>query len=288
MDNINALLIEDNPAHARLIREMLKEARSAVYGIQVYDRLAAGKKALLSNPANVVLLDLNLPDSEGLDTLTQIHAVDPQVVVIILTSLDDEEMAVEALRKGAQDYLVKGQLNTDLLLRSIQYSIERKRIEQNLIKREKELEIKTMDLEETNVALRVLLKKRDEDKNELEKRLVLNAKGLIDPFLKKLKNSGLNDKQQGYVNIIEFNLTGITSPLMRGLSINHISLTPTEIQIANLVKFGKSTKEIALLLNLSSRTIEVHRNNIRKKINLTNKKINLRTYLQSLPKDSIS
>lgn len=287
MDNINVLLIEDNPAHARLIKEMLKEARSAVYALQVFDRLAAGKKALLSNTANIVLLDLNLPDSEGLETLTQIHAADPNIVVIILTSLNDEEMAVEALRKGAQDYLVKDQLNADLLLRSIQYSIERKRIEQDLLKREKELEIKTIGLEEANVALRVLLKKGDEDKNELEKRLLFNAKGLIEPFIKKLKNTGLNAKQQGYVDIIEFNLNGILSPLMRGLSINHISLTPTEIQIANLVRFGKSTKEIALLLNLSSRTIEVHRNNIRKKINLTNKKINLRSYLQSLPKDFI-
>jgi len=219
--------------------------------------------------------------------LTQIHASDPNVVVIILTSLDDEKTAVEALRKGAQDYLVKGQLNPDLLLRSIQYSIERKRIEQDLKKRERELEIKTIDLEEANVALRVLLKKGDEDKNELEKRLVFNAKGLIEPFLKKLKSSGLNTRQQGYVDIIEFNLNSIISPLMRGLSINHINLTPTEIQIANLVRFGKSTKDIAMLLNLSSRTIEVHRNNIRKKINLTNKKINLRTYLQSLPKDFI-
>ena len=287
MDKINVMLIEDNPGHARLIKEMLKEARSAVYALQVFDRLATGQKALLSDLFTVVLLDLNLPDSEGLETLTQIHASDPNVVVIILTSLDDEETAVEALRKGAQDYLVKGQLNPDLLLRSIQYSIERKRIEQDLVKSKRELEIKTIDLEETNVALRVLLKKRDEDKNELEKRLVFNAKGLIEPFLKKLKSSGLNAKQLSCVDIIEFNLNGIISPLMRGLSINHITLTPTEIQIANLVRFGKSTKDIAMLLNLSSRTIEVHRNNIRKKINLTNKKINLRTYLQSLPKDFI-
>jgi len=287
MDKINVMLIEDNPGHARLIKEMLKEARSAAYALQVFDRRATGQKALLSGLFTVVLLDLHLPDSEGLETLTQIHASDPNVVVIILTSLDDEETAVEALRKGAQDYLVKGQLNPDLLLRSIQYSIERKRIEQDLVKRERELEIKTIDLEEANVALRVLLKKGDEDKNKLEKRLVFNAKGLIEPFLKKLKHSGLNTKQQGYVDIIEFNLNSIISPLMRGLSINHATLTPTEIQIANLVKFGKSTKEIALLLNLSSRTIEVHRNNIRKKINLTNKKINLRTYLQSLPEDSI-
>jgi len=282
METTNILLIEDNPGHARLIKEMLYEAGPAMFAVQVFDRLTTGQKALVSDPFSVVLLDLNLPDSQGLETLTQILTTEPHVVVIILTGLDDEETAVEALRKGAQDYLVKGQLNTDLLLRSIQYSIERKRIEQALVKREKELEIKTRDLEETNAALRVLLKKRDEDKKVLEERLLFNAKELLEPYLKKLKNSDLNSTQQSYVEIMEFNLDNIISPLVRGFSISLLKLTPSEVKVANLVRYGKSTKEIALLLNLSSRTVEVHRNKIRNKINLTNKKINLRTYLQSL------
>ena len=81
---------------------------------------------------------------------------------------------------------------------------------------------------------------------------------------------------------MEFNLNNIISPLVRGFSISLLKLTPSEVKVANLVRYGKSTKEIALLLNLSPRTVEVHRNKIRNKINLTNKKINLRTYLQSL------
>ena len=282
MNGINILLIEDNPGDARLIEEMLKEAEPAVLEVQVFSRLATGLKALLAGTFHVVLLDLNLPDSEGLETLTQIHAAESDVVVIILTGLDDKKTAVHALRKGAQDYLIKDQLNAELLLRSIQYSIERKRIELALIKREKELEIKTGHLEEANAALRVLLRKRDEDKKELEERLVFNAKGLLEPYLEKLKSSGLNHKQQSFVDIIEFNLNDILSPLVRESSLNLLKLTPTEIQIANLVRYGKSTKEIALLLNLSARTVEVNRNKIRKKINITNKKINLRTYLQSL------
>ncbi len=282
MNGVNILLIEDNPGDARLIEEMLKEAAQDAHEVQVCYRLATGLKSLLSGTFHVVLLDLNLPDSEGLETLTQIHAAEPNVVVIILTGLDDEETAVYALRKGAQDYLVKGQLNAELLQRSIRYSIERKRIELALVKREKELEIKTGDLEEANAALRVLLRKRNEDKEELEERLVFNAKGLLEPYLEKLKRSGLNSKQQSYVDIIEFNLNGILSPLVRKSSLSLLKLTPTEIQIAELVRYGKSTKEIALLLNLSARTVEVNRNKIRKKINITNKKINLRTYLQSL------
>ena len=280
---LNIILIEDNAGDAVLIEEMLKESNSTGFEIQVFDRLILGRRAMASNIFDAVLLDLNLPDSFGLETLTDIQTLEDQIAVIVLTGLDDEETAIEALRKGAQDYLVKDQLTPDLLVRSIHYSIERKLIEQALLKREKELKVKTRDLEEVNAALRVLLKKRAEDKKELEERMVSNAKELIEPFLKKLKGSGLNRRQQSYVDILELNLKDIISPLVHGMSLSMLKLTPSEIQIANLVRYGKTTKEIAQLLNLSARTIEVHRNKIRQKINITNKKINLRTYLQTLP-----
>lgn len=283
---LKLLMVEDNPGDARLIEEMLKDAWQGDFTIRVFDRLAAGQNALLSDPADVVFLDLNLPDSRGVETLTQIRAQDTQAVIIILTSVDDEETAIESLRKGAQDYLIKDKVTAEILRRSVRYSIERKRIEQALIKREKELEVKTCDLEEANVALKVLLKKIDKDKTNLEEHLVLNAKELVEPFLNKLKRSGLNREQRDTVDIIEFNINGITSPLLKGLSVNFRALTPTEIQIANLVRFGKSTKEIAQSLNLSARTIEAHRNNIRKKLKITNKKVNLRTYLESHPDNS--
>ena len=280
---LNIILIEDNAGDALLIEEMLKDLDPKGFDIQVFDRLIFGRKAMVSNSFDAVLLDLNLPDSFGLETLTDIQSLESQIAVIVLTGLDDEKTAIEALRRGAQDYLVKDQLNPDLLVRSINYSIERKLIEQALVKREKELEIKTRDLEEVNAALRVLLKKRAEDKKELEERLVSNAKELLEPFLNKLKKIGLNRKQQSYVDILEFNLNDIISPIVHGLSLSLLKLTPSEIQIANLVRYGKTTKEIAQILNLSARTIEVHRNKIRQKVNITNKKINLRTYLQTLP-----
>jgi len=105
---------------------------------------------------------------------------------------------------------------------------------------------------------------------------------LAGPFLEKLKTSRLNQRQQGYLEIVETQLNDILSPFLRGISPRYLKLTPTEITVANLVKQGKSTKEIADLLNLSARTVEVNRNNIRKKIGITNKKVNLRTYLLSI------
>jgi PAS domain S-box-containing protein len=159
---------------------------------------------------------------------------------------------------------------------------ELKRIEQELREREKELKIKTRNLEETNTALRVLLKSRDEDKIELEEKVLLNVKELVAPFLEKLKKSGMDEKQKAYADILESNLNDITSPFSQNISSTFYHLTPSEIQVANLIKLGRTSKDIAELLNVSHRTIEAHRENIREKIGLKNKKTNLRTHLLSL------
>jgi DNA-binding CsgD family transcriptional regulator len=99
--------------------------------------------------------------------------------------------------------------------------------------------------------------------------------------LQKLNDSGLNERQQSYLNIVEAHIKDIISPFLRKLSSKYLNLTASEMQVANLVMDGKRTKEIALLLNLSEKTIEVHRKNIRKKLGIKNKKANLRTHLLS-------
>ncbi len=141
---------------------------------------------------------------------------------------------------------------------------------------------RTANLEEANTALKVLLKSREGDRKELEQKMLLNVKELIEPFLDKLKGTKLNNKQRSFIKIIEANLDNIVSPFAREMSSRYLKLTPAELQIAELIKQGNSSKDIADLLNMSSKTIDTHRYNIRKKIGLTNKKANLRTYLQSL------
>ncbi len=158
---------------------------------------------------------------------------------------------------------------------------KRKRSEKALKKRETELEAKTVDLEEINTALKVLLKKRDEDKSELEKKVLFNVKELIKPYLDNLKASSLSHKQKTQLEIIESNLDDIISPFMPGMPLKLLKLTAIETKVANLVKQGKTTKEIAELFALSSKTIDFHRNNIRKKLGITNRQINLRTFLIS-------
>ncbi|MDA8165343.1 MAG: response regulator [Desulfobacteraceae bacterium] len=129
------LLIEDNPADAILIREMLDERGGSV--LAAVDRLAAGLELLRAETIAVVLLDLGLPDSSGLETLLRIQAASPEVPVIVLTGLADEELAARAIGQGAQDFLVKGRIDSELLARTIRYAVERKK-SQLLLKRSEE------------------------------------------------------------------------------------------------------------------------------------------------------
>jgi PAS domain S-box-containing protein len=138
------------------------------------------------------------------------------------------------------------------------------------------------ELEEVNSALRFLLRQREEDQTEFEERVMLNVKELVVPYVEKLRKQGLDSKSMTYLNILESNLTDIISPFAHTLSSQYSSLTPTEIQTAQLIKEGRTSKEIAELLNVSTRTIESHRQNIRVKMGLHTKKANLRSYLLSM------
>jgi diguanylate cyclase (GGDEF)-like protein len=128
----NVLLIEDNPGDARLIREMIAEEAGAPFEIECAPRLAQGLERLSAGGIALVLLDLSLPDSMGLETFAKVYAHSPAVPVIVLTGNDDNNLALAAVKRGAQDYLVKGRLDRELLLRSMQYAIERKRYQLQL------------------------------------------------------------------------------------------------------------------------------------------------------------
>ena len=164
-------------------------------------------------------------------------------------------------------------------IESIRDITERKQAEEMLEKREVELEAKTNELEDLNAALRVLLKQREEDRNELEQKVLSNVKLLILPYIDKLK-SRVDLKGSSYVNVLESNLKEIVSPFAQKLSVKYLNLTNREVQIANLIKEEKTTKEIAALLNVSESAVNVYRYHIRRKLNLT-KKHNLRSYLSS-------
>ena len=149
---IRILLIEDNPGDAALIRRMLADAAATNgqghnYTVVWADRLAAGLSLLAEGGTDIVLCDLTLPDSSGLQTPAQVQAAAPQMPIVVMTSLDDEENAVQAVQAGAQDYLVKGQVNAHLLSRSIRYACERKQTLEQLRKYSAELEQRNAELD---------------------------------------------------------------------------------------------------------------------------------------------
>jgi DNA-binding CsgD family transcriptional regulator len=154
--------------------------------------------------------------------------------------------------------------------------------EEALRKSREALEEQKQSLEEANIALKVLLKQREDDRLELEKKVLSNVKELVLPYVEKLKNSRLRPKDKTLTEIIETHLNDIISPLLQQFSHAKILLTPQEMQVAALVKDGKTSKEIADILNISEATVNFHRKNLRDKFGLKGKQANLRSYLMSI------
>ncbi|MGD0660120.1 MAG: PAS domain S-box protein [Syntrophorhabdales bacterium] len=147
---------------------------------------------------------------------------------------------------------------------------------------EESLKSNAQKLERANIALNVLLERRDAETKALESRIVTNVKELIFPYVEKLRSTPLSDVQAAFLDVVHSNLESITSPFAQKMATAYSTLTPTEIKVADLVKNGKSSKEIARLLNVSMGTIDTHRNSIRKKLGIGNRRLNLQAYLLSL------
>lgn len=154
--------------------------------------------------------------------------------------------------------------------------------EELLRNKEKELRRKTAHLQEANAALRAVLRQRDEDRKNIEEVFHQNLIRAVQPYLERLKLLEQDEEKAGLIELIESGLKEIYSPFLRRLSLVEKFLTPQEIQVAHLVRDGKSTKDIASLLNLSTTTINFHRRNLRAKLGLVNSAVNLRAYLSSL------
>ena len=173
-----------------------------------------------------------------------------ELLIVILIDVTDQKRAEELLQKHREDL-------------------------ENLVKE------RTASLEEANSALRVMLNTAEQMRTEMQEMILLNAKRQIMPYLEELKRTELDNRQQSYVDLLEQGFERITQPFLEGLPAKCLTLTPTENLVANLVKEGKTTKEITVLLNMSLRTVENHRYNIRNKLGLKNKAINLRTFMSS-------
>jgi DNA-binding CsgD family transcriptional regulator len=227
------------------------------------------------------------------DKIRTFGAEELQIIATLAKALSLEEARLEENRE-LEDKLRKyrsqlrtlvEQHNTTLASANKKLREEKKAHKQTmrlLEKKGKELAHKNIELEKINSALAVLSKKKDEEINELEESLLCNVRKLVDPVIDKLKNSGLSGAQKKWLSALESTLSEITSPLSKRLSSPYYSLTPSEIKVAGYIELDKTNKEIAELLSISCRTVEVHRSNIRKKMGIKKRKVNLRIQLLSL------
>ncbi|MBU3916865.1 PAS domain S-box protein [bacterium] len=176
--------------------------------------------------------------------------------------------------------LVKNSRNLPTGFRGIVRDVTDRQLAENELKQSiADLRTSKDELENANIALRVLLRQKEESRKEMEEKIVLNVKELIKPYLEELKGSHLNEHQKSYTRIIEDSLNEIVTPFTRKLTSEYHSLSHKEIQIADLIRQGKGTKLIANMLNMSTRTVDNHRYSIRKKLRINNKKTNLATWL---------
>ena len=307
----------DGHEHTVKTAILIVDDESAVW--QLYNRTLAGEgydchwassageaREMLSRRSfDLVLCDIVMPGGSGFDLCRHINTAYPDLPVIIVTGLGGMETAREALTMDIYGYIVKP-VDRGQVLISVANALKRKALEtrqrryhQNLEEeahdRKKELvwshealkskEVliakKADELEALNNALKVLLKKQQEDRAVLEEQMQANVFKTIKPYLEKLKACRLSNRQLRYVEMIEAGIDQIVSPFAKNYSTASLYLTPSEFQVADLIRHGKSTKEIAALLNLSENTIISHRYKIRTKLGLKNSKQNLRAYLNT-------
>jgi len=303
---ISILAVEDDPGDFGLIQAYTRLTKFGDSGskasITWAKTLADGITAASNNKIDVVLLDLSLPDSEGLATVQAMRDTLHNVPIVVLTGYDDNAIAVAALQAGAQDYLIKGQFDHDALGRAVRHALARHALELRVKEGEKILldsrnrlqeqvtemasQLKELrdEFEDVNTTLKVLLRNRDTDKSTAQNALVREMSQEVAPFLLKLKKSIRDRKQIHLLDVLEGNLQQLASSYgnTNAGALLFWQFTPVETQVASMIKQGLSTKDIATALSLSPETVNVHRKHIRKKLGLNSKAANLRDCLASL------
>jgi DNA-binding NarL/FixJ family response regulator len=216
------------------------------------------------------------------------------VPIIFLSAKTDSEDIIKGFDIGARDYITKPFIKEELVARvETQLNIitnEKKiknlnnNLEEKVKERTKALTKTNEKLTDYNTALKVLMDQRDEDRIDLEHQVMANVEELILPSIERLKQTNLNKQQKELLGICEDNISKITSSFVSSMMDNGRvrGLTHRETTIANLIFQGKSSQEISTILNISESTINYHRNNIRKKVGIKNKSVNLQVYLKQL------
>jgi DNA-binding NarL/FixJ family response regulator len=298
------MIVEDESITAMRIKKSLEDIGYSVTSTEFTGEEAV-KKAAEDRP-DLVLMDIVLDGRmDGIEAAGKIHS-SLNIPVVYLTAHSDNKMLKRLQATEPFGYIIKPfddrELRIVVEIAFYKFGMEQKLRESNerlevkvkertaelestiglLKETEKNLRIHAAELQESNTALKVLLKQRDRDRKEFENNILSNIKHLIMPYMEKLKKNRKMSDELDYLRIIDSNLREIVSPFSSKLSFKHLNFTPKEIMISDLIKDGKQDKDMMELLNISLDTVKAHRKNIRKKLGINNKKINLRTKLLSL------
>jgi FixJ family two-component response regulator len=236
----------------------------------------------------LLISDIEMDAIDGIQLIKEVSEIDLGIDTIIMTGYTQDYTYSDIIKAGAADFIAKPFQNPELKAKIERIDRERrmrrelKEMNAAIEAREKELEKKARELEETNVALRVLLNRREDDKKELIENVMANIEELILPYLEKLEASRLSETQRTCLGVLKSGLAEISSPFVRNLSFHHLNLSPMEMRVAILIRAGKGNKEIAETLGVSVNTIMSHRYNLRTKCGLKGRRVNLTSYLASL------
>jgi len=258
-DEAVIMAVDDNPDSLKLLSDILSEQ-----GFQVRQALN-GRLALAAvkqQPPDLFILDIRMPEMDGFELCRQLkdNVTTCNVPVIFISGLNDSADKVKAFEIGGQDYITKP-------------------FEENL---EKIVRQRTINLEESNTALKVLLEHRSSEREKFEENALSHIRSLVSPYLERLKNTDLDSQQSSLLDIVEANLLEITSQFSGTLYSSSLGLTRREMEVAALIKTGKTNAEIAVLINISEHSVSFHRQNLRKKLGLLGRKVNLVAYLNEI------
>ena len=284
------LIVDDSATNLQVLGTMLRENN---YRTAVAENGETALAFVARCKPQLILLDIAMPGLDGFEVCSRLKH-DPEysfIPIIFLSVRTETAEKVRAFQCGGVDYITKpfqreevvARIGAHLQLQKTKQMLQaaNEALEQRVRERTSELRSSNAKLEEANIALRVLLEQKDESRGIMQETMVTNLKQSVLPLLAHLEDEGLTSRQTTWLSMIRASIEHILSPTQRSLAQEY-GFTSTESQLAELIKQGLSTKEMASMLKLSKRTIDTHRHNMRKKLGLSNTPRNLRSCLLDL------
>lgn len=276
-DRAIIMTIDDSPESLKLLTNILAgqgfEVRQALNG-----RMAL--EAIRRQLPDLIILDIRMPEMDGLELCRQLkNDANTRIVpIIFISGLKDSDDKIKAFEAGGLDYITKPFQEAEVLAR-VKLHLALNKMKQNL---EELVRHRTIKLEESNTALKVLLDHRQSEREKFEENVISHINSLVMPYLKRLQESNLTHQQMALTDVIESNLGEVTSQFSGKLYARAVGLTRREMEVAALVKTGKTNTEIADILYVSEHAVSFHRQNLRKKLGLLGQKVNLVAYLNEI------